>query len=149
MGTLLTIQNLEIHHQSHVVWIPKNPKKKIANGFKRGIQVFFAAMVLFGDDDEPSLSRSRLRAPDSRDGRQFPGKPELTTDQQRLLAAAGDRRSVVGSEWGIAGRAGNSCDHGSLLLHPDDGFDPDGSECVGSEQRHGGLQRPAELHDNR
>ena len=50
-------------------------KKKIANGFKKGIQVFFAAMVLFGDNDGPSLSRSRLRAPDSRDGRQFPGSP--------------------------------------------------------------------------
>jgi len=39
----------------------------------------------------------------------------------------------VGSEWGIAGRAGNSRDHGSLLCQLDDGFDPDGSECVGSE----------------
>ena len=57
---------------SNVVWIPKNPKQKIANLLNKGIQVFFAAMVLFGDDDGPSLSvcRIRLRAPDSRDARQ-------------------------------------------------------------------------------
>ena len=71
------------------------PKKKVANGFRRGIQVFFAAMVCLAMVGPVSVFAAQAAGAGSQ--LQIPGMPGSPTTDQRLLAAAGDRRSVVGS----------------------------------------------------